>query len=286
MKILVVYNPVAGRKGRVFQSVKKALAGIDYDWVETNRESNYLDKVDGKKYERVIVVGGDGTVHEVANWILKNNYNLILGIVPQGSANLLANCFKISRNVGLAVRMALAGKGKNIDVGLIDKEKYFLIAAGLGYDAWVIKNTERAWKRLFGFWAYTWSFVQGIFHAKEENFHLTIDGVRYQYHAKSIFIMNFGRFLGFDFGPDISYHDGYFSLAVVRPVKLLDYWKMFGRLVGHKYYWQRRLEYFKFKKLQVNYDERVLMQVDGEDFKAGSPVEIEVADKRLKIVGK
>ncbi|MFA6533757.1 MAG: diacylglycerol kinase family protein [Patescibacteria group bacterium] len=284
MKVLVIYNPVAGKKKEIEKSVKQILADVDYNWLETNKAGDYLDGVDGGQYERVIAVGGDGTVYQVANWILKNNYNLILGIVPRGSANLLANCFKIPGNLGTAISLALSGQPQTIDVGLINKKTYFLIAAGLGYDAWVIKNTERAWKRLFGFWAYTIAMLQGLLSLRENNFSLTIDGVRHQAHAKTIFIMNFGRFLGFDFGPDISYDDGYLSLAVVRPVHFGDYFQMFGRLVGKKFYWQKRLEYYKFKRLQINYDRKVLAQVDGETVDLGSPAEIEVVEKKLKVV--
>jgi YegS/Rv2252/BmrU family lipid kinase len=286
MKTLIIYNPVAGKKKKVAKSVKKVLADVDYDWLETNPAGDYLEGVDGTKYERVIVIGGDGTVHQVANWILNNNYHSVLGIIPVGSANLLANCFKIPGNAGVAAQLALSGNYQNIDVGLINKEKYFLIAAGLGYDAWVIKNTERAWKRLFGFWAYTIALWQGFLKIKEENFSLTIDGERHQYHAKTIFIMNFGKFLGFDLGPDISYDDGFLSVAVVRPVKVVDYWMMLGRLIGRKFHWEKRLEYYKFKRLQINYDEKILVQVDGEDFKTRSPLEVEVLEKRLKVVGK
>ncbi|MBI5621756.1 hypothetical protein HY933_02750, partial [Candidatus Falkowbacteria bacterium] len=280
MKILVIYNPVAGKKFAIEKSVKAALIDVDYDWLETNKSGTYLDTVDGGQYSRVIVIGGDGTVHTVANWILQNNYDLVLGVVPRGSANLLANCFRIPGNIGTAVALAVSGNYQTIDVGLINKQKYFLIAAGLGYDAWVIKNTRRAWKRLFGFWAYTLAMLQGLLHLRETNFFLTIDGQRHQYHAKTLFIMNFGKFLGFDLGPDISYSDGYLSVAVVRPVRWFDYGRMFGRLIGRKFYWQRRLEYFKFKRLQVNYDDRsALLQLDGEAEQLASPLEIEVIEK-------
>ncbi len=286
MKILVIYNPVAGKKTKAESLVRKVLADIDYDWVETNKEDTYLEGIDGSGYGRVIVIGGDGTVHQVANWILANQYDMVLGIIPQGSANLLANCFHIPGNIGIATKMALSGKYQTIDVGLINKQKYFLIAAGLGYDAWVIKNTKRAWKRLFGFWAYTIAMFHGIFNMRETNFSITVDGERHQYHAKTLFIMNFGKFLGFDFGPDISYSDGYLSLAVVRPVGIFDYLRIFGKVIGRKYYWKKRLEYFKFKKLQVNCNKKTLLQLDGEEWNGGEPLEIEIVEKALKIVSK
>jgi len=284
MKILVIHNSVAGKKRKVVRTARRILQNFDYDWVETNKNGDYLEKIDGKIYNRVVVFGGDGTVHQTVNWILKNNYDLVLGVVPVGSANLLAKSFKIPSNVGLALDLALTGETETIDVGLINKEKYFIIAAGLGYDAWVIKNTKRAWKRLFGFFAYTISAWHGLFHLRETNFSFTIDGQRVQHHAKTVFIMNFGKFLGFGLGPDFSYNDGCFSLAVVRTVKPIDYVRMLGRLIGRKFNWEKRLDYYKFKRLQINYDKNILLQVDGEGWQAGSPIEIEVAKQKLKVV--
>jgi len=286
MKILVVYNPVAGKKKKTKKLIRKVLASADYDWLETNFSGDYLVGVDGGKYNKVIVAGGDGTAHEVANCVLKNNYDLSLAIVPIGSANLLAAAFKIPHHVGLATELALRGNLETIDVALVNKKNYFLIAAGLGYDAWVIKSTKRAWKRLFGFWAYSLAMIQGLFNLRETNFDLLIDGERHQYHAKTVFIMNFGKFLGFEFGPDISYSDGYLSLAVVRPITPADYFKMFGRLLGKKFHWEKRLEYFRFKKLQINYNAKIPVQLDGEEWEVGSPLEIEVLPGKLKIISK
>jgi len=285
-KILIIYNPAAGKKKKIKKSAEKLLADLDYDWLETSKKIDCLAGVDGNKYDRVVVIGGDGTIHQVANWILKNNYNLILGVVPFGSANLLAGVTKIPKNLGLALRLALLGKHQETDVGLVNKREYFLLAGGLGYDAWVISNTRRVWKRLFGFWSYTIAMLHGLFNLREYNFSLTIDGQREQRHAKTIFIMNFGKFFGLNFGPAVAPDDGYLNIAVVRPVGLFDYFKIFGRLIGRKYYWKKHLEYFRFKKLQINFNKKIPFQLDGEEMEPKRPIEIEVAARALKIVSR
>lgn len=285
MSILIVFNPVAGiRRRAIKQRLQRALGELAYEWVETNAQGTYLADYQPNNYERVIVIGGDGTVHEVAQWILTAGATTPIGIVPAGSGNLLAGTLKLPRSTGLAVHVALTGKAQPMDVGQINHDRYFLIAAGLGYDAWAIAHAKRSWKRLFGFGAYTLALLQGLLHLREENFTLVVDGARHQYHAKSIFIMNIGKFWGLPLAPDTSPHDGQGTVAVVRPVKWHDYGLMLGRILGRQWHWERRLEYHQFKKLKIEYSHRVPCQVDGEVWPVRSPLEIDIVPDKIFIV--
>jgi len=286
MKILIIFNPAAGaKKFKTRAVIEKVLKeqGVDFDLIETKKDINYFpNSLTG--YDRMVAIGGDGTVNAVANWLLKNNFFTPLAIVPTGSANLLAHCLGIPRNAGLALKLAVNGRVKEIDVGVVNHEKYFLVAMGLGYDARVIAETRRSWKKLIGKRAYFFGLLRGLIFWREDNFQLTVDGERIQRHAKTIFVMNFGRFFGFDFGPEIKFNDGRIDLAVVRPVKFRDIFKIFAHLFQKKYYWERRLEYFKGKKIQINFNQKMPVQIDGEAIKLGSPIEIDVGEKKLKVV--
>ena len=282
MKILIVYNPVAGKKNNFEKKLQKMLGDIDYDW--TSILEDYENVIKSKQYNRIIGVGGDGTVYRLANVILKNNLDTALGIIPTGSANLLARSFNIPKNIGLALHLALHGEPKKIDVGRINHEYYFTAAAGIGYDAYAVQNTKTTWKKIFGLWAYTVALAEGLVHFRETNFSLNIDGVRRSVHAKTIFLMNVGNFLGLEFGPNIKANDGKLNMAIVRPVQFGDYFKIFGRLLGKKFHWEKRLEYHAFSKLQINYDKRHPVQVDGEYLDIGSPIEVEVLREKLNIV--
>lgn len=282
--ILIVFNPVAGARKRIRQQLEQALIGQSAQWCQTQPNGSHLSQLKASDYTRVIVIGGDGTVQQTAQWLIDQQSTTPLAIVPAGSANLLAGAFNIPRSIGLAVSTALQGTPTLIDVGLINQQQVFLVAAGFGSDALAIASTSRQWKRLFGFWAYVGGVWRGIFHFHERNFRLSIDGQHVQHHAKTVFIMNFGKFFNIQFGPDVSPNDGQFSVAVVRPVAWTDYPVILARLLGRQFDWQKRLTYYSGQRIEITCDRRVPFQADGETLGITSPVSITVLPKRLAIV--
>lgn len=282
--ILIVFNPVAGARKRIKWQLEEALAGQSAQWCQTEPDGSHLHLLTASDYTRVIVVGGDGTVQQTAQWLIDQQSTVPLAIIPAGSANLLAGAFNIPRSIGVAVSTALQGKPVCIDVGLINHRQVFLVAAGFGSDALAVAGTSRQWKRLFGFWAYVAGVWRGIFHFREKNFRLSIDGHQVQHHAKTVFIMNFGKFFNIQFGPDISPDDGRFSVAVVRPITWIDYPVILARVLGRKFDWQKRLVYYHGQRIEISCDRRIPFQADGETLDITSPVSITILPKRLAII--
>ena len=93
---------------------------------------------------KIIVVGGDGTINEVASALVGSN--IPLGIIPIGSGNGLARHLQIPLTPRKALAHALLNKNKRIDVGFIN-ERPFFCTAGIGFDAQVAhqfaKNNKR-----------------------------------------------------------------------------------------------------------------------------------------------
>lgn len=284
MKLLVIHNPVSGSYKNVVNVVKKMTTDHQVLWLTTDKDNKYWSEINTWDFERIIVVGGDGTVHQVANYLLKNNIDIPVGIVPAGSANLLAAGFGLAKDVRKSMVTILTGQIKKIDVGLVNKEIYFLVAGGLGYDAQVISQTSRVAKRLFGFGAYSLAVLKNLFNISETNFSLNVDGLEHQHHAKTVFFMNIGQLLGRPLGPDVSPTDGVFTLAIVRPVKLKDYWRLFFKLITQKLSAEDRLNYYTFRRLKISCNEKVLLQLDGEIYNLQQPLEIEVVASRLSLV--
>ena len=81
---------------------------------------------------RIIAVGGDGTINEVASALVGTN--IPLGIIPIGSGNGLARHLKIPLKIKKALQLAKEGVPQKMDVGLLN-DKYFFCTAGIGFDA-------------------------------------------------------------------------------------------------------------------------------------------------------
>ncbi len=104
---------------------------------------------DGTRFDRVVVLGGDGTINGAVNGILNSGSTLPLGIVPCGTGNEVVRSLGIPKDPDKAVRILSQGRECAIDVGVVNG-RHFLHIFGLGADVQVVKmvNTLRARYRL------------------------------------------------------------------------------------------------------------------------------------------
>lgn len=288
-KVFVVYNPVAGhKKGKnLAKRIQKKLEslGCKYEWYETQPKWNDLSGMKDRHYDLVLAIGGDGTVAAVADYMVKNKVEISLGIVGLGSTNLLAVSFKIPTvNTMKAVEFAVKGQGKTIDVGLVNGEKVFLIAAGRGYDNVMMREASRELKRKIGFFAYVLGFFKTYYRYRRREFVVTIDGVKHKIDAKLVLILNFFRFgedkFGYSFKPD----DGVFEVLSLNPKGVLAYLKLFMFFLSRKKRHDHPVvKVFKGKKITVHSPKETTYQLDGDVYE-GKDLEVELVRRGLKVV--
>jgi diacylglycerol kinase (ATP) len=145
----------------------------------------------------VIAVGGDGTVQQVADSVAGTR--VPLAIVPTGTGNLLAGNLGIAHEPEDAVRIALSGRPRRIDVGRFSvggKRRIFTVACGVGFDADVMDRTDSAGKSRWGKVAYLASAFLESGKIRNVTHDITIDGVTGSMEAAQVFVVNFGRVSG------------------------------------------------------------------------------------------
>ena len=102
--------------------------------------------------DRLVAVGGDGTIQEVVNGILESGARLPLGIVPVGSGNDLARSLGLPIDAAEAWTVAIGRVTREIDVALATNgdghRRWFASAGGIGFDAQVAAAmaTRRGWQ--------------------------------------------------------------------------------------------------------------------------------------------
>jgi diacylglycerol kinase (ATP) len=165
---LLLVNPTAGRgrAGRLAAEAEHA-AGTAWGAVErldTTAPGSATAQVRHRVeagVQRILVLGGDGTLHEAANGLLRATVapRPPIGILPAGTGNDYA---KMTGTVGLsptaAVRRLLQGQVRQFDVGEARGE-YFLNSIGIGFDAEVARVVAR-WTWFRGLAAYLAATVQ------------------------------------------------------------------------------------------------------------------------------
>jgi diacylglycerol kinase family enzyme len=143
------------------------------------------------------VIGGDGTVRQVAGALSETDVNL--AIIPAGTGNLLAENLDVPFGPVAAARTILTGRTRRIDLGRVsgyslgEPDVHFAVACGVGFDARVLGATPAVLKRHFGKLAYVLTAATLSPWLRNEGHVVTIDGISHDAPAAQVLIANFGR---------------------------------------------------------------------------------------------
>lgn len=227
-RLAVVFNPAKISKDDLCDAFDRvdADACAAADWFETTPEDPgrgpAQDALDAGA-ELVIVAGGDGTVRAVAEVLAGSN--AALGIVPQGTGNLLARNLDVPiGNVEKALTRALDPEERAIDMGWIsidgdgdDHERAFAVMVGFGLDANMLVETDEDLKDKAGWLAYVEALGRAVSDAEVVDFSLTVDdGEPEQVSGHTLVIGNCGTIQGgVALLPDAAIDDGQLDLLLV-----------------------------------------------------------------------
>ncbi|HEY3340701.1 MAG TPA: diacylglycerol kinase family protein, partial [Anaerolineae bacterium] len=156
--VLAIVNPRSGwqQGAQIAQWLSESAMnrGLQLTLRPTHSETSAADLVfDARQFDRVVVVGGDGTVTQVINGMVGSD--VPLAIVPGGTGNVLAQAVGVTADVRLACDDALKPCDYlPVDLGLLNDKHYFALRLSLGYEAQVTLDTTRELKTRFGKLAY------------------------------------------------------------------------------------------------------------------------------------
>lgn len=190
----------------------------------------------GRPAVTLMVAGGDGTVNCALNGI--TSPDTVLAILPVGTANVLALELGLDSPV-TAVERIIAGTSRPFSCGVVRNaqgERRFLLMAGIGYDAAVVRGVGSE-KRLLGKGAYAVSALRELIGWDREEIGLSFSGG--QFNAHTVVISNAGRYGGnFVLAPDINIFTPGVQLLAVKPPRRLALLRLLkevlcGRLPGN-----------------------------------------------------
>src|ERR1700722_3855306 len=231
---------------------EKAEAGV------TAASSAALDGVD-----LVVAVGGDGTVRGCAEGMAGTG--VPLGIVPHGTANLLARTLGVPLYHPRAALHAALHPGsaiRAIDLAVVDGVP-FTAMTGMGLDAAVVAGTRL--KHQFGWLAYAMS---GAAHLTVAPTRFTIrldDGAPFKREARSVVVGNSGLLPGgFSLLPDARVDDGLLDVGVLAPQGALGWPRLATRVLTRSRHQDRMLERHQARRIEVAAAALLPREVDGE----------------------
>ncbi len=290
--ILIFYNPHAGRlrkKGPIRLLTDEIEKLGDYFEVisEDPNKLETLPGLNGRQADLVIVFGGDGTVRAVTRLVLENGPDIPVAVIPAGSGNLFAFSMRIPARMKKAVKLALSGKPIEIDVGLLNNKKYFLIAFALGYVTRLIVNTPRRSKKHLGIFAYFLYFLRSL-KFRKCRFKISVDGESRIYEGNTILIANILRVFGSRPRKEMSYVDGLLTLIVLTNKSVVSFFDaflyfFFSLNTGKNFFVAHG------KKIEIIFeeDDAIPASLDGDAIELDArKVVLEMSEMKLKVISK
>ena len=235
-------------------------------------------------YERVVVAGGDGTVNEVINGI--GDDKISLGIVPLGTGNVLAYELGLARDaIDQALAVIKAGKTRDFDLGLAGDQR-FLLMAGFGFDAEVIRSVPSRAKGIFGRMAYAPTLVRESVCYRPSQFRLALDDTSLSTSAYNVIVCNCASYApNFQIAPMASPDDGLLDVLIFehRPAMKLRFLGWLSASLIMRWAADSTAVHYQAKRLRIESSPTVKMQLDG-DVRGESGVDIRVLPKALRLI--
>ena len=248
-----------------------------------------LSKITKGKPEIIISAGGDGTINNIINNLMKLKKDLIkntkLSVIHGGKANDLARILNIPRGTNQALKQILKGKSKKIDLIKVN-QKYFITGGGFGLPAHIImlKNKGSIFnfmKEGFYLFLVLKSFLLG--YKKVKN--IKINNIE-KNNLMLVSVMN-QDFIGkrFFLNPEAKNNDGILNICLIKDS--FNIFKRFYRLnkvinKNHKdYSWS---EFIKSEKLKIKLDKETYFMADGELLEFSKEFNFSIVPKALNFI--
>ena len=285
----IIWNPVAGngRAAQAFTTVTRELQtrGIPY----TAEKSAYAGhavllarEAAERGAERVLAIGGDGTIREVAMSLFGTDTRL--GIIPSGTGNDIVRPLGIPIEPVAALDAALSGEARHMDAAKVNDELFFNVA-GFGFDVDVLDYLEIYKKKMKnGSLAYLRALLRALTHLPSRKTTITWPGGSME---KNVLLIAAGNGTHFGGGmkvtPLADPFDGLLDFCVIHDVTLFAVMKVLLRFMKGKHLGTKYVTYFTGTELTAVCEPSSRIEVDGEVM-PGTPVTFRVLPKSLWVL--
>ena len=285
-KIRFIVNPFSGlgKQNSLEKSVKEFIDIdlFDYEILCTERAGHatvLASEAVKKIYDIVAVVGGDGSVNEVAKALLHSG--TALAIIPAGSGNGVARHLNIPINIPKAISVINRLNYKTIDTAYIN-DLPFVMLSGCGFDAHIASKFAKYGKR--GFLSYVKLVLKEFRVFKSHDYNITIDGNNFCKKAFMITVANCSQFgNNAIIAPFAKADDQILNITLLKefPVFAMPGLAMhlFNKTIHHSKY----IETFQAKNITIQ-QAADFAQMDGEAITTGKNIEIKINPLSLKVL--
>jgi YegS/Rv2252/BmrU family lipid kinase len=304
---LVVVNPRSGggRAGRTFGEmqpvIERRLGAVDVSVTASPGHAIELARQAAQKGRKLIVaVGGDGTLHEVANGVLEGGGATAVGYIGQGTGGDFRRTLGIEHRLDAYLEAIAAGRERRVDVGRLlyrgtngeERRRFFvnILSAGLG--GLVDRYVSDASRALGGKAAYYWASLRALATCRRARLRcdVALDGDKQnrELYSFMIAICN-GRYFGsgMHVAPMAKPDDGRFEVVSLDAPNKLAFMAFSSRIYDGTHLSGPGAQHFACDRIAIDLQNELaravfLLDVDGEQL-GGLPVEVELVPQALTL---
>jgi diacylglycerol kinase (ATP) len=297
VRALVFANPVAPNVelDRLRAALDAQVGAGSYRVIETASGPEFAAEAERQLTEAasdgcklVLAAGGDGTISMIAELLYRLGSpvaNMVLGIVPCGTANILAKELEIPSTIEEAVALAVESPRVVPIDGIAIGDRLCLTQVGIGLDAYMIRDTTREAQLRFKRLSYLATLARRTFGHRSQAFRIRIDGRPFRIRAWQVLLANAST-LGtrpFVWGPDIDPTDGVADLCIFQVQHLRDLLSLIWTTLTGRLETNPNAQFLRARKeVQVESSRPLPVQGDGESL-GFTPVRLKIATAAVQV---
>lgn len=289
MNVLLLYNPRSGTRSFAthldliidrFQS--KGLHVIPYRMNDMQLLEAYMQTLDFSTFKKIVISGGDGTVHQVVNLMMKLGIDCPIALFPSGTANDFAQYFEIPRDIEGMIEVALSEETMKCDLGKVN-EQYFINVASFGNLVDISQRVNEQFKNVLGVLAYYIKGIEEIPKLRTLHARIEADGVVIDEPIFFVLVMNGKSAGGFrKLAPYSDISDGMMDVLVFKKCPVLELMPLIIQVWNGEHPKSDYIQYMQAKNINVSTPEPITSDLDGETGPE-LPLRIEVIPGALKV---
>lgn len=289
-KVLVLINPNSGKKN----SKESVLDALNVFSANNYQMEIYLSQKpmdvtrhieeNGERFDVVAVFGGDGTLNEATNGLMKLKHKPVISYFPTGTMNDFGTNFGLTNDMKQCANIACDGHIESFDVGKMNS-RYFNYVAGFGAFCNVSYETKQELKKQIGNLAYIIKAIHEIPNLHPYHVKMNLDGKVFEKDLMFGLIINGNRVAGFEMveQADNTFKDGLFDIILVEhtpnPLELYNY--PLGVL--HPELNMKYVERYQAKSIIIESQEKLAWTLDGEEGEETLVARVENISQALQI---
>ena len=234
------------------------------------------------RYDVVCVFGGDGTMNEVTNALMRREHKPLLGYFPSGTMNDFGSNFDLGNDFVKIAERICEGNVREFDVGKFN-DRYFNYVAAFGAMCDVPFTTNRDAKEMLGNIAYIMEGIMKLPEVKMNKIRYTINNRTYKKDVLFGLIYSGNRVAGMELEDKkrSRIDDGLFNVLIVDYVPtVFNAPDLLSTLLQQDKFIHR----YRTKAITLEFEDDVVWTLDGEEAKVKDRAEISITNKALRIL--